>query len=328
MRVTCPNCDRKGLLDAASLSDTPVEVSCARCGSPFRVSLVCEKAATEQHAAQPTRESRRILSEESHHGSTSETTCVVLTLDDAGEALRRAQASTFTAEDKYRLGARLLNLSPLRLLLACIAFVALVAVCDLLLASRSLTNDDAALASLQNQATNRAATTRRVETSHNDDQDILDEDADAGARMSVESSDAKPAAVSDARESQTDQLVEADSVADDDRLADSQPASNAVEVSLASARQEIKSGMSAADPPSPKLTLQLASYRSEEEAQGLAQKIQAAGFDARVVTEQNSKRPWYCVQTRLFDTRADAEQYLAGLRAKSFAASYTVREVQ
>jgi cell division protein FtsN len=337
MQVTCPNCERKNLIDTAFLSDAPVQIFCARCGSPFRISLVCEKASTLQYAAprdefddvlalsiEPPRDSSAL----STRGVTaSEPTCVVLDLDNAGEALRRAQASAFTAEDKYHLGARLLNLSPLRLLLAGCAFVVLVAFCDLLLASPASTTHDATLSSLQNQATNRAAS-RRVEPSNNNDDDSLAEESDTQAQTPVESADAKPAAVSDARAPQTDSHVASDPALVADPVADAQPASNAVEVSLASARQEIKSGVSATDPMPAKLTIQLASYRTEEEAQKLAQKLQAAGFEARVVAEQNSTRPWYCVQTKDFDTREDAEQYLAGLRAKSFGASYTVREVQ
>jgi cell division protein FtsN len=76
-----------------------------------------------------------------------------------------------------------------------------------------------------------------------------------------------------------------------------------------------------------KLTLQLASYRLEAEAQKLAARLQASGFEARIAVQQKSKRPWYCVQTGSFERREDAEQYLAGLRAKNFAESYTLREV-
>ncbi|MDT7541594.1 MAG: hypothetical protein QOE33_1498 [Acidobacteriota bacterium] len=318
MRVTCPNCDRKSLLDAASLSDAPVQVACARCGSPFRVSIICEKTSTDQHAAQPTREP--------HSMTTSEPTCVVLDLDDAGEALRRAQASAFTAEDKYRLGARLLNLSPLRLLLAGCAFVLLVALCDLLLAPRALTTQDAALSHLQNQATNRAIGARRVGPSNNEGEDSLADETSARAQTTIEMADAKPAPISDTRASQTDSLVSVNTAAADP-VVDAQPSSNAVEVSFANAREKIKPDASAADQSSAKFTLQLASYRAEEEAQELARKLQAAGFEARVVTEQNSKRAWYCVQTRLFDTREGAGQYLAELRAQGFAASYTVREI-
>jgi cell division protein FtsN len=337
MQVTCPNCDRKNLIDTAFLSGAPFQIFCARCGSPFRISLVCEKALTLQCAAPRDElddvlalpiEATRDSSSLSTRGLTaSEPTCVVLDLDDAGEALRRAQASAFTAEDKYRLGARLLNLSPLRLLLAGCAFVVLVGFCDLLLASPASTTNDATLASLQNQATNRATITRRVEPSNNNDDDSLAEESDAQAQTPVESADAKPAAVSDERAPQADSHVASDPALVADQVADAQPASNAVEVSLASARQEIESGASANDQSATKLTIQLASYRTEEEAQKLAQKLQEAGFEARVVTEQNSKRPWYCVQTKNFDTREDAEQYLAGLRAKSFGASYTVREI-
>lgn len=337
MQVTCPNCERKNLIDTASLSDAPFQIFCARCGSPFRISLVCEKASTPRHAA-PRDEFDNVLalSIDVPHASSalstrgitaSEPTCVVLDLDDAGEALRRAQTSAFTAEDKYRLGARLLNLSPLRLLLSGCAFVVLVALCDLLLASPASTTHDATLSSLQNQATNRAAT-RRVEPSNDNDDDSLAEESDAQTQTPGESADAKPAAVSDARAPQAASHVASAPALVADPVVDAQPASNAVEVSLAGARQEIKSGASADDQSAAKLTIQLASYRAEEEAQKLAQQLQAAGFEARVVTEQNSKRPWYCVQTRNFDTREDVEQYLAGLRAKSFGASYTVREVQ
>jgi cell division protein FtsN len=98
-------------------------------------------------------------------------------------------------------------------------------------------------------------------------------------------------------------------------------------VSFGNARGELRAGAGGA-PQELRITLQLGSFRVASEAGAQADSLRAAGFDARVAEEHNSKRPWYRVQTGLFGARADAEQRLAALRAKGFAADYTVRELQ
>jgi cell division protein FtsN len=370
MRVTCPNCDQRVLLDAARLSDAPLQTICARCGVPYRISLLCEKATVnaaahvahvnaQRDAEKSAHAARRDDSEDvlalpreeshvdtaSHSDPLSEPTCVVLDLGDACEALRRARTPT-RSEDKYRLGARLLNVSPLRLLLACVVFVALIGFCDLLLApSEHASGDREVAAALQNQATNRAATRSRRDEASADDtrdddtrddaRDTRDADSETPDRANEDSAAAKPAPVSNDPVTPTANSVAPASFASASTdSVSTAPASitdhdqTTSAVSFTNARHEIPAAVVGGEQPTTKFTLQLASYRVEEEAQKLVAGLQAAGFEARVVIEQHSKRPWYCVQTKTFDTRSDAERHLADLRAKNFALSYTVREVE
>jgi cell division protein FtsN len=365
MRINCPNCDQRVLLDAAKLSNAPLQTICARCGVPYRISLLCEKATVNAAAAPaalasaprpaektvpaaPPRDGEDVLAlphADSHTEPAAEPTCVVLDLGDAHEALRRARTRTFS-EDKYRLGARLLNVSPLRLLLAGIAFVALVGFCDMLLAPSEHAGDDAIAASLQNQATNRTASRPRRDEAGSDDtrdaRDARDDDSDATAQASEDSAATKPAPISDPATSNADSAATANFAATDSAATTSaptastptasastvDPAPTAVAVSFTNVRQELPADAASVEQTATKVTIQLASYRVEDEAQKLAASLQAAGFESRVVTEQHSKRPWYCVQTKIFDTRGDAEQYLTELRAKHLASSYTVREIE
>lgn len=364
MRVTCPNCDQRVLLDAAKLSDAPLQTICARCGVPYRISLLCEKATlnaatapaalasaprdTAQHtSASHHRADEDVLAlphADSHADHAAEPTCVVLDLGDAHEALRRSRTRTLS-EDKYHLGARLLNVSPLRLLLLGIAFVALVGFCDMLLAPSEHAGDDVIAAALQNQATNRAPSrSPRRDTNADDthDDDARDADSETTARATGEPAATKPAPVSDPATHAADSDAPAASTptasaptvpapnasASSASASNVEPAPTAFAVSYANARQELPAETASGEQPATKVTLQLASYRVEDEAQKLAASLQAAGFESRIVTEQHSKRPWYCVQTRMFDTRGEAEQYLTQLRAKHLASSYTLREVE
>lgn len=348
MRVNCPNCAQKCLIDVVALCDGSIEVACANCGTHFRASLVCElieaqvqpaaqfglapppvSQAEEMRAAAELRAASEdewddvlALDEPREHGAASATanaTCVALDLEDAGAALGLADARAHRAEDRYRLGARLLNLSPLRLLLAGAAFVVVVALCDLLLTSSAPTPDSTALAARRNQATNRSVVAHKDEPAR-DAQTSSTEESEKPASasdLSAESTSvvaSKPAAVSDVTHT-------SEPIAASQSVAASIPAANAAQSDTLAVSDSQSQSVT-------KLTIQLASYRSEDEAQKLAQRLQSAGFEARVAAEQNSKRPWYCVQTRTFDTREEAEHCLADLRAKGFGTSYTVREIQ
>ncbi|MDT7604890.1 MAG: hypothetical protein QOF61_2887 [Acidobacteriota bacterium] len=333
MRVICPNCEQRGLIDAAAPSDAPVRTLCPRCGTPFRAILLDEQAPRDLHtvitvpataphvAAMSNLEqdapadapdaAEDVLSlpqAESHGEMLAVPACRVLDFDE--ELAPPRHARTRADDDKYRIATRLLNASPLWLLVAGCAFIVLAVLCD-----RLLTPDDparadvATIASLENQATNRDASRRHARDDSQKDEAQGIGDAETQARAAVDSAETKPAPISDAVASPSDS------------------AAHAVAVSFASARQELTDDAHDVAQLPTKLTLQLASYRLEAEAQKLAARLQASGFEARIAVQQKSKRPWYCVQTGSFERREDAEQYLAGLRAKNFAESYTLREV-
>jgi cell division septation protein DedD len=320
------------LIDAVALSDVPLRTLCPRCDAPFRISLSDEQAPRELHAATTTlarvtqaarqqvvgvasaiddaEDMLALPRAESRDELIVQPTCTVFDWED--ELAPPRHANVRTADDKYRVGARLLSASPLWLLVVGFAFLSLAVLCDRLLATADGARADATTyGSLENQATNRDAARRhaRDDSTRGDSQVVSDAETDSSASEAEASDEIKPAPVSDTVAPRAD--------------ADAQ----VVAASRADARQELTANAPVSEPSSTRLTLQLASYRLEEEAQKLAEKLQAAGFEARVITEQHSKRPWYNVQTKVFDTREDAERHLAELRAKNFASSYTVREV-
>jgi cell division septation protein DedD len=256
---------------------------------------------------------------ESHAGFIEQPICTVIDWGEELDQPRHARART-SAGDKYRVGARLLNASPLWLLVVGFAFLSFAVLCDRLLTSADGSRGDGAtLASFENQATNRAARRHARDDSQRDDsQEVTEAEAasdasDADDPVEAKLDEAKLPPVSEPAAPRADATATA-------------AASSLADAPRESA-QELTSDAPGAEPSPTKLTLQLASYRVEEEAQKLAEKLHEAGFEARVVVEQHAKRPWYCVQTQDFDTRADVEQHLAELRAKNFASSYTVREV-
>ncbi len=77
-----------------------------------------------------------------------------------------------------------------------------------------------------------------------------------------------------------------------------------------------------------KFTLQVGSFNNTVEANEHAAHLQAAGFAAQVVAVELPKRgTWYRVQTGHFADRAEAARYGAQLRAKGAADNFLVAEV-
>jgi cell division septation protein DedD len=361
MRVICPNCDRKGLIDVGSLSDLPSRALCPRCAAPFRaVPSVFEPAtaptaakhapappsafitarATASHAAAAPRAFTAALSrattrgweedvpalpradarDGARAGARSDGAGFVVDLDGVLFA-REPRARPRVASDNYSLAVRLMNVSPLWMLAACAGFFALVLVLDLLLTPAPRAGGDAsALASLNNQATNRDAARRARATDA--DQSAAGEagrDADGAG-----TGDDEGAAASADERADRDELKRAPVSDAPTDLVDT-PARGGVSFANASEQLRVDAGVEV-QPSS--FTIQLGSFRVANEAEAQAGTLRAAGFEARVEEQQNGKRPWYCVRTGLFGAREGAERHLAGLRAKGFAASYTLREIR
>jgi cell division septation protein DedD len=248
---------------------------------------------------------------------------VVLDLD-GGLFARESRARPRAAADNYRIAVRLMNLSPLWMLAACAGFFALVFVFDLLLTPAPRASGGAsALASLNNQATNRDTARRAAAADADQSEEPADEarrDADEARTGYDEGSSTDADAQADRNESKPAPVSDAPTARDD------APA-RAVEVSFANASGELRADAGVEAQPAG-LTIQLGSFRVAAEAEAQAGTLRAAGFDARVEAQQNGKRPWYCVQTGLFGAREDAELHLAALRAKGFASSYTLKEIR
>ena len=364
MRVFCPSCDRRGLIDVGSSSDLPPRAACPRCGEPFRAVLSGFESATvvseappvaprvfitaretASHAAAPRSLIAGPLREPARDGEEDvlaparveardyprEDAAGVMLYLDGGLFAREMRGRPRAAADNYSLAVRLMNVSPLWLIMAGAGFFTLVLVFNLLLTPARLSDDDpTALASLNNQATNRA-TARRAGAADGDQHEggaaeeawrDVDEarggsgggsPADADARTGRKES--KPAPVSDAPAEVVDTSAR-------DAGASFANASGGLP------RADAGGAPVGGEPQGLRFTIQLGSFRLAPEAEEQAETLRAAGFEARVAVEQKGKRPWHCVQTGLFGARGDAERYLAGLRAKGFAASYTMKEIR
>ncbi|MFN2479948.1 MAG: SPOR domain-containing protein [Pyrinomonadaceae bacterium] len=357
MRVICPVCDRRGLIDAESLSDLSSSAVCPRCAAPFRAVPPLFESQTVATASTrvPTASSAFITARATAPQVAAPRSFIVDSLsaktraeEDDVLALPRVdvrddervsgacvmldlEGGLFARDPRPRAGAdnyqravRLMNVSPLWMLAACAGFFVLVFVFDLLLTPAPRAGGDAsALASMNNQATNRA-TTRRARAAD------ADQSEEPAADEAVRSADeprtgydvgASAHAGAPADQNELKRAPVSDAPAD---LADTpSPAA----VSFANASGELRAG-EGVEAQASRLTIQLGSFRVATEAEAQAVALRAAGFEARVVEQRNSRRPWYCVQTGTFAAREEAELHLAGLRAKGFAADYTVREVQ
>lgn len=310
MRVTCLNCDERVLIDTGALSGVPVRALCPRCGAPYEVSLVGDQAAKKPvQVADLAGEVLTLPCAEVREAPRGVETCVLVDLDEASNALRgAAHARPLTVADGYRLGVRMMNVSPLWLLAACVALFAFVAACDwLLVPAASAPAEETAYASTGNEASNRALRTPRREPDKAASQDEDLPDADDTAQ--TPSRDAAPMPSRDAAPMPS---------------RDAAPTA----VTFTNAREEIVTHEGSGASPAPRFTIQLGSFRIAAEAEQQAAGLRAAGFEARVFEQKNSKRPWYCVQTGLFDERAGAESHLAELRAKNLAVQYTLRELK
>jgi cell division septation protein DedD len=359
MLVTCPNCHRRGLIDADSPHDEPSHAVCPRCDEPFRAVpsrfdssavVIAATAAKREPAVAPSlfvtgreaaphaaprafiaaapRATTRdedadvLLRFEAPPASPGDAACGLLDLGegplDLGEALfaREPRARPRAAADNYGRAVRLMNVSPLWLLAACAGFFALVFAFDLMLTpARRVGTEADALAALNNQATNRD-TARRARAA---DADLSEESTDDEARTGYDEGAPsgaqadpiapKPAPVSDAARDEVK----------------TQPGGGGV--SFENARAELRAD-AGGKTQSSTITIQLGSFRVASEAEAQVDALRADGFDARVFEEQNSKRPWYRVQTGLFGAREEAVRHLAALRAKGFAADYTLREMR
>ena len=360
MRVTCPNCDRSGLIDIASLSDLPARALCPRCGTPFLASPSGFESANAAHAVAGSRATPAAFSmpraiarhaapaAQTHH----EISLRAATRDDSGDGFslprvpapkidlyvipepaddllaRAPRTRTRAAADNYQLAVRLMNVSPLWMLAACAGFFVLVFAFDLMLSTATRANGDApALASAaNNQATNRAASRRaRAADPDQSEEPAANEvkrDADE-APTGYDQGAPSPGADTPADRGESKPAP----VSDAQSVATGQPLTRDAEVSFANASAEVRAEPGVEARPSG-LTLQLGSFRVAGEARKQADALRAAGFDARVAEQQSWKRPWYCVQTGSFATREDAERHLAGLRAKGFASRYSVIELR
>ena len=380
MRVTCPKCECKGMLDTAPLLNK-AHVTCVRCGAVYEALLV-EGAIETTLLSAPSEMPTAIQVGEAHVGM-SEAEAVeasdevlalpqvcapVVSADEAAGLLdvapldaalptdfkaaveAHAQADTTPAQtaqaadpladsgtfempkeyapqfsradltrasdsNNYRLGVRLMRVSPLWLLACGLAFIGLIVLLNGLTGSAEQLDLAAARHdSIGNQATNQSTT------------NVAPADRAARAQTNATVPAVKiehaPAEAQPVAPASAPQKVE--QVAPAAQPVKAQPQASPAPVAPAPTPTARATQPEAAG----KFTLQVGSFNTPVEAGERVAKLRAAGFAAQVVTVELPKRgTWYRVQTGRFADRAEAQRYGAQLRAQGAAESFIVTEI-
>ncbi|MCA1615299.1 MAG: SPOR domain-containing protein [Acidobacteria bacterium] len=217
--------------------------------------------------------------------------------------------------DKYNVGVRLMQASPVWLLLAGLSFISFVVLCNWFFVPANLAQaDPSRMVARGNQATNLS-----VGQSVGHAQPAADE-AD-------EREDTRPATrPAEPVETKAEQPSPEPAPTSTPAPATPQPAAEVTPAPAESARVKSEELSSA---PDGKFTLQVGSYNVAAEAEARASSLKAAGVEARVAQVEIPKRgTWYRVQAGRFASREEAERGGRQLREKGLAASYLTASLQ
>ncbi|HEX5706352.1 MAG TPA: SPOR domain-containing protein [Pyrinomonadaceae bacterium] len=248
------------------------------------------------------------------------------TTADAATDAREAQAEAVPAPktspaarfDGYSAGARVMQASPLWLLVCGLAFIACIVLFNRITTEAG---EEVAGASAQPVARNDA-TNQSAASSFMPDVEIKSEPADAFAPAPVHEEAAKETA-------QASAPVAAEEVPAEAVKESAAPAVEERPVVAESVREEVAVAAPSASSSGGKFTVQVGAHNVSEKAEAQAAQMKSAGFEARVVAAEVPKRgTWYRVQAGRFETREEATRHGAEMRAKGVAQSVVVAEVQ
>jgi cell division septation protein DedD len=213
--------------------------------------------------------------------------------------------------DVYGMGVRLMQVSPARLLLAGLSFIAFIVFCNWLIKPTAQPADTTRLiATANNYATNQSA--NRVAPTAPSAQLPVERQADQPSKESgvafipaeAKESTPPPAAVA---------APSVEPVA-------AKPAAEEKPAAAPNRADGAKAG---------KVTIQVGSYNAATEAEARVANLKSAGFEARSVAVEIPKRgTWYRVQSGRFVSRDEAERYGRQLRDKGIVSSFITTDVQ
>lgn len=228
-------------------------------------------------------------------------------------AYERAPARSAQNFDKYNVGVRLMQASPVWLLVSGLSFISFIVLCNWFFVPNNLAQDEPQRpAARANQAMNLAA-------DHHVAPPALpaDEAADAGTDAQTAAEPVETPAPA------AEQTAPQPAPTSSPVPATPQPAAPAAEVAPAPAEPAREQSAVASPAAEGKFTLQVGSYNVAAEAEARAKSLQAAGVEARVAQVEIPKRgTWYRVQAGRFASREEAERTGRQLREKNLAASY------
>ena len=229
------------------------------------------------------------------------------------QTYERAPARAAQNFDKYNVGVRLMQASPVWLLVSGLSFISFIVLCNWFFVPNNLAQAETQRpAARANQAMNLSADQSVAQPAPPADEAA---DADADARPAT-----KPVETSTPAAGQT---APQSAPTSSPVPATPQPAAPAAKVVSAPAETAREQSAGSGSAPEGKFTLQVGSYNVAAEAEARAKSLQAAGVEARVAQVEIPKRgTWYRVQAGRFASREEAERTGRQLREKNLAASY------
>jgi cell division protein FtsN len=208
------------------------------------------------------------------------------------------------------MGVRLMQVSPIWLLLTGLSFISFIFVCNWLIRPVEVTGDAAGLSTrtsnyASNASINRATASNSTDQSSVNNQ-IVQPKAESEAAF----------VTTQAKESPTSQQAVPDlQMIEEKRVEEEKPA-----------MQPSSSTNSKAEG---KVTVQIGSYNEAGQAEERVVSLKNAGFEARSVAIEIPKRgTWYRVQSGRFINRVEAERYGKQLRDKGVVSSFITTDIQ
>ena len=217
-------------------------------------------------------------------------------------------ANSRPTSDMYAAGVRLMQVSPLWLLVAGLSFISFIVLCNWIIKPVEQTGEAASIiTTTNNQATNTSPHRPSGPAIHTPapvsptTQQLTDPKA---AFVKVETKEASAPVPTPANTPVTASAPE--------------PVTRPV--SPMNSTTELKEG---------RITIQIGSYNETAQAQERVASLQAAGHKAWVMAVEIPKRgTWYRVQSGRFGTRDEAERYGRQLRSEGVISSFIVTDVQ
>lgn len=215
------------------------------------------------------------------------------------------------ATDAYGMGVRLMQVSPVWLLLVGLSFISFIVFCNWLIKPTKQTGDAANLmAAANNHATNQSANRVIPQTST--------AQSTTGTQVSLPSNERGVAFIpTEAKEALPQHVAAKVETVEAKPTVEEKPATQA---SPSNQADETKAG---------KVTIQIGSYNVVAEAEERVAKLKSAGFEARSIRADIPQRgTWYRVQSGRFVSRDEAERYGRQLRDKGIVSSFITTDVQ
>jgi cell division protein FtsN len=392
MRITCPKCEFKGLIDSAPLA-FETHVACVRCGTTFEAMLVegeiktnllpddyekflaplsasevntealpLPSAATDAEdvlalphtpevsyqAGEPESALEDVLLVSPAYAepaepenvpvcqieetpatepATAEAMCSPQSADESHSQMAvetadepsfnfSAQGEAAADYDKHGMGTRLMHISPLWLVICGMTFVAVIVLSNQF-AKPAEQNESVAsnFTSPSNKATNQTLSQPPAPASTNPAATSVQDSSQMGAPETVELKKEAEAVEAKAETKTQEELkpTASASVAPEAETKQSAP------VPVPQAQNAEGGGY----------TIQIGSYNVIEQANERVARLQATGFDARVVAVELPKRgTWYRVQAGRFSNREEAARYGSELKSRGAADSFIIAEAQ